>query len=153
MLLGAAVMLGMPARHGKCAVAPAQTDEEAWEAFRDRFILSDGRVVDTSNGGVSHTEGQGWGLLFAVAWDNRHTFDRILDWTGRPLCRPGDALYAWRYMPNAAVPVPDGNNATDGDLFIAWALASGLPAVAATRVGRACGHHRPQHPVVVASGD
>jgi len=94
-----------------------------WAAFRSTYILPDGRVVDTGNGGVSHTEGQGWGLLFAEHFDDQPTFDRILAWTSRTLRRPRDALHAWRYLPGAANPVPDGNNATDGDLCIAWALA------------------------------
>jgi endoglucanase len=94
-----------------------------WEAFRDRFILPDGRVVDTGNGDISHTEGQGWGLLFAEYFDDAGTFDRILAWTSRVLRRPDDALHAWRYRPGDAHPVSDTNNATDGDLFIAWALA------------------------------
>ena len=102
---------------------PLQTDEDAWGLFRNKFILSDGRVVDTGNGGVSHTEGQGWGLLFAAAWNDSATFDRILNWTARTLQRPNDALHAWRYVPNTADSVADHNNATDGDLFIAWALA------------------------------
>ena len=94
-----------------------------WEAFKHRFIQPDGRVVDTGNGGVSHTEGQGWGMLLAVAFDDRVTFDRIFDWTKQNLRRPDDALYAWRYDPANQRPVADTNNATDGDLFIAGALA------------------------------
>lgn len=33
------------------------------------------------------------------------------------------ALHAWRYDPREAVAVADRNNATDGDILIAWALA------------------------------
>lgn len=99
-----------------------QTDEDAWRAFEDRFVSSEGRIVDTGNGGVSHTEGQGWGLLFAATWGEEATFERILGWTDRNLARPHDALHAWRYVPGGGPAVPDGNNATDGDLFIAWAL-------------------------------
>lgn len=94
-----------------------------WMAFRDRFIRADGRVVDTGNGGVSHTEGQGYGLLFAEYFDDPSSFDRILEWTSRVLARPGDALHFWRYNPSDRNPVADANNATDGDLLIAWALA------------------------------
>jgi endoglucanase len=94
-----------------------------WVAFRQRFVQPDGRVVDSGNGGVSHTEGQGWGLLFAACFDDVATFDRILAWTSRVLRRPHDALHAWRYRPGDAHPVADTNNATDGDLCIAWALA------------------------------
>ena len=97
-------------------------DRHEWHAYRTRFISADGRVIDTGNNGISHTEGQGWGMLFAVCFDDQETFERILGWTSRTLRRPSDALHSWRYSPNAARPVSDLNNATDGDLFIAWAL-------------------------------
>jgi endoglucanase len=93
-----------------------------WEEFRRRFVAADGRVVDTGNGGCSHSEGQGYGLMFAVGFDDPDSFEVILRWTERHLRRPYDALHAWRYLPGAACPVSDWNNATDGDLFIAAAL-------------------------------
>jgi endo-1,4-beta-D-glucanase Y len=107
------------------AVSRLSADEAGadWAAFCGRFIQPDGRVVDTGNGGMSHTEGQGWGLLFAEHFGDLTTFDRILGWTSRVLRRPHDALHAWRYRPGDAHPVSDTNNATDGDLCIAWALA------------------------------
>jgi endoglucanase len=108
-----------PAPH-MAVVSPS--DRREWEAFRARFVTFEGRIVDTGNNGVSHTEGQGWGLLFAVAFDDLASFERILNWTNANLRRPDDALHAWRYVPGQARPVDDLNNATDGDLFIAWAL-------------------------------
>jgi endoglucanase len=101
----------------------AAASTEAWTRFRDRFVTADGRVLDTGNGGVSHSEGQGWGLLLAVAFDDRATFRLLHGWTRRMLARPSDALSAWRYRPGHVPPVDDPNNATDGDLYIAWALA------------------------------
>jgi endoglucanase len=95
---------------------------EEWHVFRARFIAADGRVVDTGNDGISHSEGQGWAMLLAEWFDDRVTFDLVLGWTRRILARRGDALHAWRYNPGAATPVDDLNNATDGDLMIAWAL-------------------------------
>jgi endoglucanase len=97
-------------------------DRQDWLVFKRRFVAADGRVVDTGNGGISHTEGQGWGLRFAVAFDDPATFDLILGWTARHLRRPGDALHAWRFDPAAARPVSDWNNATDGDISIGSAL-------------------------------
>jgi endo-1,4-beta-D-glucanase Y len=94
-----------------------------WNSFRTRFVTEEGRVVDNANGGVSHSEGQGWGLLFAVSFDDRKTFETILQWTSKTLRRPHDRLHAWRYTPSAVPPVGDLNNATDGDIFIAAALA------------------------------
>ncbi|TDH59448.1 endoglucanase [Dankookia rubra] len=94
----------------------------AWAAFQARFVAPDGRVIDTGNGGISHSEGQGWAMLLAVRADDRRGFDRLHAWTRRTLQRPRDALHAWRFRPDAAMPVDDPNNATDGDLCIAWAL-------------------------------
>ncbi|WP_439597415.1 glycosyl hydrolase family 8 [Falsiroseomonas sp.] len=102
-----------------------------WLAFRRRFLDADGRVRDTGNGGISHSEGQGAGLLFAVRFDDRPSFERILAWTRAVLRRPDDQLLAWAYRPGAPIPVPDLNNASDGDLLVAWALAE-----AAERWGR-----------------
>ncbi len=93
-----------------------------WAAYKDRFIV-DGRVVDDANGGVSHSEGQGFGMLLAAAHDDRPTFDALWQWTQANLAVRDDLLHAWRWDPAAADPVADLNNATDGDLLIAWALA------------------------------
>ncbi len=107
--------LSHPSRHGPAALAD-------WGEFKRRFVGGDGRVCDNGNGGVAHSEGQGWGLLLSVAFDDMASFDTILDWTRRNLQVRSDALHAWRYIPNVAVAVSDHNNATDGDLFIAAAL-------------------------------
>ncbi|HZK89340.1 MAG TPA: glycosyl hydrolase family 8 [Stellaceae bacterium] len=93
-----------------------------WATYRDRFIGDDGRVHDTGNKDVTHTEGQGWAMLFAESFDDRATFDHVWDWTRGKLRRPDSALFAWRWDPHADNPVADTNNATDGDILIAWAL-------------------------------
>jgi endoglucanase len=64
-------------------------------------------------------------MLFAEAADDKESFDVIFAWTSTHLARPNDALHVWRYDPHAAHPTSDPNNATDGDIFIAWALARG----------------------------
>jgi len=92
-----------------------------WQDYATRFITPDGRVVDDANEGISHSEGQGVALLFAVAMDDRTTFERLWDWTRQHLQVREDRLFAWRWHPQQAV--TDPNNATDGDLIIAWALA------------------------------
>ncbi len=94
---------------------------DPWARYKTRFVSADGRVVDTGNGGQSHSEGQGWGMMLAVHHDDRATFDRMLRWTRASLRRDADMLHVWRWMPGP-VPVADRNNATDGDLFIAAAL-------------------------------
>ncbi|WP_176953079.1 glycosyl hydrolase family 8 [Belnapia rosea] len=110
-----------------CASVPRQAASQPpiaaeWADFRTRFLLPEGRIADSGNGGISHTEGQGWGMLFAEVCDDRQTFDLLHGWTRRTLQHATDALHAWRFRPGANGGV-DEPNATDGDLFIAWALA------------------------------
>ena len=106
---------------GGQTVAPLRRRED-WAAFERRFVLPEGRVVDNGNRNVSHSEGQGYGLLGALRADDQATFDRILTWSMNHLKRPTDALFAWRWQPDTSPNVTDLNNATDGDIHIAWAL-------------------------------
>ena len=99
------------------------TDVAAWRGYRVRFVTEQGRVVDTGNGLISHSEGQGYALLLAVAANDRDTFERIWGWTRANLMVRGDQLMAWRWEPGARPAVADMNNASDGDLLVAWALA------------------------------
>lgn len=109
------------------SAAPRQQalDRAEWRLYQSRFITADGRVVDTGNGGVSHSEGQGYGMLLAVAYDDRSQFERLWRWTESHLQVRGDRLFAWRWQPDATTgeEVADRNSAADGDLLIAWALA------------------------------
>lgn len=101
----------------------AKTRHGLWDQFRARFLSPEGRIVDNGNGGISHSEGQGYGLLFAWQAGDRNAFAAMARWTGSVLARSDTALHAWRYDPVATQPVADSNNATDGDLLIAWALS------------------------------
>ena len=94
-----------------------------WIQYRDRFLSPDGRIVDNGNGGISHSESQSYGMLFALYANDREAFERIENWARTTLGREDVALHSWRYDPNAPQPVSDPNNATDGDIVIAWALA------------------------------
>ncbi|WP_424812559.1 glycosyl hydrolase family 8 [Roseococcus sp. YIM B11640] len=94
-----------------------------WEYFKTSFLRPEGRVVDNYNGGVSHSEGQGFTMLMAVRFDEPETFATLLRWTRATLSRPDDHLLAWCHRPGEAPRPSDRNNATDGDLFVAWALA------------------------------
>jgi endoglucanase len=102
------------------AALPARAADADWEAFKEAFVEPDGRVVDTGQGRISHSEGQGFAMLFAVHYGDRAAFDRLWQWTRRNLQVRDDALLAWRWEPQGGV--TDRNNASDGDLFAAWAL-------------------------------
>ncbi len=122
---------------GICACqAPAETETRElsqvdWEIFRSQFVSEQGRVIDNVNERVSHSEGQGYGMLLAAAFDDRETFEKIWNWTRQNLqTRQKDKLFSWRWEPAADDPeqetgegsVTDANNASDGDVLIAWAL-------------------------------
>ena len=96
-----------------------------WAAYQAGFVTPEGRVVDTGNKGISHSEGQGYGLLLAVLAQDRPSFDRILNFTQTELLVRDDGLAAWRWDPATEPHLTDTNNATDGDILIAYALAQG----------------------------
>lgn len=93
-----------------------------WSSFKTRFMTSDGRIQDTGNNNVSHTEGQGFSMLMAVWYNDRTSFDNLWRWTQNNLSNPANGLFYWKYIPGNADPVSDKNNASDGDVLIAWAL-------------------------------
>lgn len=99
-----------------------QAARPLWQAWRDRFLRADGRVVDTLQGQASHSEGQGYGMVLASYFNDADAFARMFQWTERNLAIRSDPLLAWRWLPDAVNAVPDRNNASDGDLFYAWAL-------------------------------
>ena len=101
---------------------PALAQADAWAAWRDRFVAPDGRVIDDVNDGISHSEGQAYGLILAEAFGDRETFDRIEGWTRGHIANRQDALMSWKWDPSRADSIPDWHNATDGDLLRAWAL-------------------------------
>jgi endoglucanase len=118
----------------------------AWHSYKAHFVTAEGRVVDTGNKGISHSEGQGYGMLFAVAAGDRDAFQRIWDWTRGNLMVREDFLLAWRWEPDKRPGIADINDATDGDILVAWALVEAADAwsdegyrVAARRIALAVG--------------
>lgn len=101
--------------------APVRADN--WARYKARFIAADGRLADDSAENVSHSEGQGYALVLAAYNDDPETFARVWAWTAANLEIRGDDLAAWRWLPRDNPHVRDKNNATDGDLLIAWGLA------------------------------
>ena len=99
----------------------------SWEAYKNKFINSDGRVIDFSQNDITTSEGQSYALLRAVWSDDKPTFDRVYKWTSETLKRPQDNLFAWRWGKRG-----DGqygfiegggeNSASDADSDIALAL-------------------------------
>jgi endoglucanase len=125
IILGGVVVVLAGAWFAFFKAQPQKLDPQLWDQYRSRFVTADGRVLDKDNdpNGVTHTEGQGYGMLLAEAAGDRTRFDLLWQWTQSHLRRP-DGLFSWKFTACGAQGdcVADKNNASDGDILIAWAL-------------------------------
>lgn len=98
---------------------------EKWEYYKKSFISHDGRVIDFQNNSISHSEGQGYGMLLSVIFNDLETFEKIWEWTKNNLkVRKTDSLLAWSWGKHISGKwtILDYNNATDGDILVAYSL-------------------------------
>lgn len=103
--------------------------KQSWEAYRQRFIQSDGRVIDLEAGDRSTSEGQAYAMLRAVMIGDRDAFDRTLKWAEENLVRTRagkktDSLWSWKWgkSDRGAWGILDANFASDGDIDAITAL-------------------------------
>lgn len=98
----------------------------AWEDFKKAYVSEDGRVIDRSHADLrTVSEGQAYGLFFALVAQDRKTFDSLLGWTENNLSAGdlGKQLPAWVWGKQGENwGVIDTNSASDADLWIAYAL-------------------------------
>ena len=95
-----------------------------WDEYKNRFIQSDGRVVDKKNGNITHSEAIGYTLYFAYKFNDDKTFDKVHDWYYNNLSKNSYGLISWKWGEdsNGNWGILDHNNASDGDLWIAYDL-------------------------------
>ncbi len=109
-----------------CAAAQAASEWPAWNVFASRFVQADGRVIDLTFERKSTSEGQGYGLFFALVANRRAQFDTVLNWTSDNLAggQLGERLPAWLWgqRSDGSWGVKDQNSASDADLWIAYSL-------------------------------
>lgn len=109
-----------------CGFADALSDWPEWNEFSTRFIQADGRVIDITFERKSTSEGQSYGLFFALVANERRQFDTLLKWTSDNLAggELGNKLPAWLWglRNDGSWGVKDGNSASDADLWIAYTL-------------------------------
>lgn len=118
-----AAALPAVAQQASTACLPA-TD---WASFAARHLQADGRIVDLDTKTQHSTsEGQSYGLFFALVHNDRAAFARVLDWTEKNLAAGnlGQRLPAWQWgrKPDDSWGVLDDNPASDSDLWIAYSL-------------------------------
>jgi endo-1,4-beta-D-glucanase Y len=111
-----------------CAFSTAAAcDWPAWQQYKQFYISDEGRVIDPSSPNrITTSEGQSYGLFFALVANDRPTFDKLLEWTENNLSA-GDLsahLPAWLWGKDDKNnwKVLDSNSASDSDLWIAYDL-------------------------------
>jgi len=79
--------------------AAASILKESWNAYVQRFIQGDGRVIDHSAAGISTSEGQAYAMLRAVWIGDRDSFDKTFNWALNNLNSGirSDNLWAWKW--------------------------------------------------------
>ncbi|MBY5783315.1 endoglucanase [Rhizobium leguminosarum] len=121
LLLAATVALAPAAP--PAVAQQAMINAGAWSAYKAKFLDATGRIVDNGNGNISHSEGQGYGMLLAYLAASPADFEQIWYFTRTELLLRDDGLAVWKWDPNVKPHVTDTNNASDGDMLIAYALA------------------------------
>ncbi|WP_144151333.1 cellulose synthase complex periplasmic endoglucanase BcsZ [Paraburkholderia sp. BCC1885] len=134
LALGLAASVAAVLPHHAAAANPgtnaASCDWPAYRTFVERFVQADGRVIDFSTPTQQTTsEGQSYGMFFALVANDRATFDRLLDWTrtnlaGNQFDAQDVRLPSWQWgrKPDGSYGVLDPNSASDSDLWIAYDL-------------------------------
>lgn len=97
-----------------------------WQAYQQKFINADGRVIDYRAQDHTTSEGQSYALFFALVANDRTEFDKVLSWTQNNLAQ-GDLaahLPAWEWgrNKNGDWKPLDTNSAGDSDLWISYTL-------------------------------
>lgn len=97
-----------------------------WEGYASSSIDDRGRVVDRQGGDRTTSEGQSYGLFFALIANDRDRFDRLLTWTTINLADGdmGTSLPGWLWgkSPAGQWQILDEHSASDADLWIAYTL-------------------------------
>lgn len=102
-------------------------DWPLWHAFETHFILDSGRVLDASTQlRHSSSEGQSYGMFFALIAGNQAKFDLMWNWSINNLSN-GDArrqlpAWIWGLADDGSWRVIDTNSASDANLWYAYAL-------------------------------
>ncbi|WP_421091321.1 glycosyl hydrolase family 8 [Pseudochrobactrum sp. MP213Fo] len=127
IVAGAAWLLPLQSALSDAATAPdkaiAMISLQDWTAYSEKFLTREGRIIDDANGHISHSEGQGYGLLLAYMADRQADFELIWSFTQTEMLIRNDGLSVWKWDPAVRPHITDTNNASDGDILIAYALA------------------------------
>lgn len=125
-LLAAAAALACPlpfAAAREC-ITP---DWPLWEAWASRYVQEDGRMLSSSmEPNHSTSEGQSYGMVFALIGNDRARFDRLWQWIRSNMMGADVANrlpgWLWGQGKDGQWSLQDANSASDADLWIVYAL-------------------------------
>ncbi|WJD60333.1 cellulose synthase complex periplasmic endoglucanase BcsZ [Pseudomonas kurunegalensis] len=109
------------------AQADCMANWPLWEGYAGRFVQQDGRMLGSSmNPDQSSSEGQSYGMFFALVANDRKRFEQLWQWS-RDNLAGGDTRrnlpgWLWGSDGKGAWTVLDHNSASDADLWMAYAL-------------------------------
>lgn len=141
------------------AICGAQDWPSLWKSYVAGFMDNQVRVIDHDAGDRTTSEGQAYGMFFALVANDRSQFDRILHWTEQNLA-DGDLsahlpAWLWGRSQNNQWGVLDSNSAADADLWLAYTLLEAGKAwnePRYTKAGMALAHRIAAQEVVEVPG-
>jgi endo-1,4-beta-D-glucanase Y len=108
------------------SLAHSQQHWPLWESYAQYTIDQQGRVIDHSAQDHTTSEGQAYGMFFALVANDRVRFDKLLSWTEVNLASNDLTLrlpaWSWGKGPEGNWRVLDPNPASDADLWMAYDL-------------------------------
>lgn len=104
----------------------AQDWKSLWKSYVAGFMDNQVRVIDHDAGDRTTSEGQAYGMFFALVANDRSHFDGLLRWTEKNLAE-GDLsanlpAWLWGHGKDNKWDVLDRNSASDADIWMAYTL-------------------------------
>jgi endo-1,4-beta-D-glucanase Y len=104
----------------------AQDWPALWKSYAAGFMDNQVRVIDHDAGDRTTSEGQAYGMFFALVANDRSRFDGLLRWTEQNLAENDLAAHLpawlWGRGTNNQWGVLDNNSAADADVWMAYTL-------------------------------
>lgn len=96
--------------------------QASWSEYKKLYISKDGRVIDKVNSDITHSESIGYALYLALENRDFETFTKVRNWYHNNLKKNESGLISWKWGKDkdGSWHVLDTNNASDGDLWIAY---------------------------------
>jgi endoglucanase len=104
----------------------AQDWPSLWKSYTAGFMDQQVRVIDHSAGDRTTSEGQAYGMFFALVANDRSRFDGLLRWTEQNLAQSDLSTHLpswlWGRSSNGQWHALDSNSASDADVWMAYTL-------------------------------